>query len=101
MNFKNIYYYIIDSDYNTGKKRQEISSLYRQALININAFLIFAPIKYKILIENDYFAQYISIVSFNLYEGLTPKTKSKSLIIISLFIFFSKSIILNINFSLA
>ena len=60
MNFKNIYYYIIDSDYNNGKKRQEISSLYRQALININEFLIFAPIQYKILIENDYFAQYIS-----------------------------------------
>jgi hypothetical protein len=60
MNFKNIYYYIIDSNYNTGKKRQEISSLYRQALININEFLIFAPIQYQKLIENDYFAQYIS-----------------------------------------
>ena len=51
MNFKNIYYYIIDSDYNNGKKRQEISSLYRQALININEFLIFAPIQYQKLIN--------------------------------------------------
>jgi len=53
MNFKNIYYY------NNEKKRQEISLLYRNGEININGFLIIAPIKYKILIQNDYFSEYI------------------------------------------
>ena len=53
MNYKNIYYY------NTEKKRQEISSLYRQDIINMNEFLIFAPLKYKILIQSDFFGEYI------------------------------------------
>ncbi len=54
MNYKNIYYY------NTEKKRQEISLLYRQGIINMNEFLIFAPLKYKILIQSDFFGEYIS-----------------------------------------
>ena len=53
MNFKNIYYY------NTEKKRQEISSLYREGLINMNEFLIIAPNKYKMLIQSDFFGKYI------------------------------------------
>ena len=59
LNFQNIYYYVNDTEYNK-KERRELSSLYHDALIDINCFTTIAPYEYKRLIQEDYFNNYIS-----------------------------------------
>ena len=59
LNFKNIYYYINDTKYNNGLLKRELSSYNRKAELNINEFLIIAPIQYRYLIQNDFFTNYI------------------------------------------
>ena len=60
LDFKNIYYFINDTNYNSGMKKQEIPALNRKAEISINEFLIIAPIQYQNLIKYDYFTNYIA-----------------------------------------